>query len=183
MKGSPKPSPSWEVPNVTPGQPGGSIGESGESHGLAVIFRNIEISRTVDRLFMFDRTQLNSIGATAPMCLKPADFRPLGEWMSRNLVIPHLANVLNATSLVLPFPDCATYQQTQSIESELLEIKDICLNHYNASVLISPNQTSQKRACQVVFRDLQWSLLVHGPILLRIMFPLWLDELNLRKMS
>ena len=79
MKGSPKPSPSWEVPNVTPGQPGGSIGESGESHGLAVIFRNIEISRTVDRLFMFDRTQLNSIGATAPMCLSPADFRLLGE--------------------------------------------------------------------------------------------------------
>ena len=66
--------------------------------------------------------------------------------MSRNLVIPHLANVLNATSLVLPFPDVATYQQTQSIESELLEIKVICLNHYNASVLISPNQTSKKKS-------------------------------------
>ena len=68
MKGNPKPSPLVEISNVTPGQPGGFIGESGESHGLAVIARNMEISRSVDRLFSLDRT---------PMCLQPADFRPL----------------------------------------------------------------------------------------------------------
>ena len=68
MKGNPKPSPLVEISNVTPGQPGGFIGESGESHGLAVIARNMEISRSVDRLFSLDRTLVNSIGATAPMC-------------------------------------------------------------------------------------------------------------------
>ena len=79
MNGDPKPFPSWEVSNVTPGQPGGSMGVSGESHGLDVIVRNIEISKTVDIFFTFDRTQLDSIGAPAPICLQPEDFRPLGE--------------------------------------------------------------------------------------------------------
>ena len=79
MKGNPKPSPIVEISNVTPGQPGGFIGESGESHGLAVIARNMEISRSVDRLFSLDRTLVNSIAATAPMCLQSADFWPLGE--------------------------------------------------------------------------------------------------------
>ena len=97
----------------------------------------------VNELFMFDRTQLNSIGASAPMRLTPEDFRPLGEWMSRNLVIPNLVNILNATSLVLPFPDVGTVEQNNSIESESEEIKEICVKHYNASVLINPNQTSK----------------------------------------
>ena len=66
MKGNPKPPHIVEVSNVTPGQPGGFIGESGESHGLAVIARNMEISRSVDSLFSFDRTLVNRIAATAP---------------------------------------------------------------------------------------------------------------------
>ena len=60
MNGDPKPSPCWEVPNVSPGQPGGAIGESGASHGLVVITRNMEISRFVDSLFSLDRTLVNS---------------------------------------------------------------------------------------------------------------------------
>ena len=144
MKDYPKPSPKGVIPNVTPGQPG-DIGGSGLDHGLDVIFRRIGISKMVNDLFAFDRTQLDSIGASAPKCLTPEDFRPLGEWMSRNLVIPNLVNILNATSLVLPFPDLGTVDQNNAIESESDEIKEICVNHYNASVLINSNQTSKRK--------------------------------------
>ena len=65
--------------------------------------------------------------------------------MSRNLVIPNLVNILNATSLVLPFPELGTVDQNNAIESESDEIKEICVNHYNASVLINPNQTSKRK--------------------------------------
>ena len=169
MKGDPKPSPFVEVSNDTTGQPGCFIGESGASHGLVVIAQNMEISRSVDSLFSLDRTLVNSIAATAPMCLQPADFWPLGEWMSRNLVIPQLANNLNATSLVLPFldvttygqtqlgsmlqsssldlsfPNMATYEQFQHIESENLELEKLDLVYYNSSFLFSPNEAIKKK--------------------------------------
>ena len=58
MKVYPKPSPKGVIPNVTPGQPG-DIGGSGLDHGLDVIFRRIGISKMVNELFAFDRTQLD----------------------------------------------------------------------------------------------------------------------------
>ena len=159
----------------------GDIGGSGLDHGLDVIFRRIGISKMVNELFAFDRTQLDIIGASAPKCLTPEDFRPLGEWMSRNLVIPNLVNILNATSLVLPFPDLGTVDQNNAIESESDEIKEICVNHYNASVLINPNQTSKRNLYQVILRGLQCSLLVQGQSLLKIKLPPGLDGQKLRR--
>ena len=78
--------------------------------------------------------------------------------MSRNLVIPQLANILNATSLVLPFldvttygqtqlgsmlqsssldlsfPNMATYEQFQHIKSENLELDNLDLRYYHPSL-------------------------------------------------
>lgn len=80
-KQNPRPSPSRDVPNVTPGQPGGFIGEQGLiSHGPSLVLKRLELSGYVEKLFSLDVTLLNSIGLTAPACLTPADFRPFGEW-------------------------------------------------------------------------------------------------------
>ena len=64
--------------------------------------------------------------------------------MARKFAIPQLAHILNATSLELPFLDVATSDQKQDIESKNMELKELSLNHYNASLFISKNQAIKK---------------------------------------
>ena len=81
-KQHPRPFPSRDVPNVTPGQPGSFIGEQGLiSHGPSLVLKRLELSGYVEKLFTLDVTLLNSIGLTAPACLTPADFKPFGRVM------------------------------------------------------------------------------------------------------
>ena len=56
-KQHPRPSPSRDVSNVTPGQPGGFIGEQGLiSHGPSLVLKRLELSGYVEKLFTLDVT-------------------------------------------------------------------------------------------------------------------------------
>ena len=150
----PKPSSIIDVSNVTPGQPGGSIWEHGESHGLGLVSQCLELSRYVDKLFTVNVTLLNSIGLTAPACLTPADFKPFGEVVLSKLSYTASCAHFNATSLDfmlqsssmdLPFPNMATYEQLQHINTENLDLEKLDLSYYNASLLFSSNQAIKKK--------------------------------------
>ena len=54
--------------------------------------------------------------------------------MARNFAIPQLALLLQSSSMDLSFPNMATYDQLQHIESENLELDKLTLYHYNASI-------------------------------------------------
>ena len=131
-KDNSKSSPKGAVSNVTPS--GGGIDEQDESHELNVIYRSLELYRSVEKLFTLDTTHLERLGAWAPACLTPVDLRPLGEWMAHNFTIPQLALLLQSSSMDLSFPNMATYDQLQHIESENLELDKLTLYHYNASI-------------------------------------------------
>ena len=76
-KDNSKSTPKGAVSNVTPS--GGDIDEQDESRELNVIYRSLELFRSVEKLFTLDTTLLERLGASAPACLTPVDLRPLGE--------------------------------------------------------------------------------------------------------